>query len=218
TVYEADNEWYTPSANALSADEAAEVGARYIWDGFGDSIDGKFVSLFYSHHPSGTRAYWCGMVADSADAFANDRSLYWFTVCAISGEGIDIGQFLVGDRESSLEIRELMMQGVISQEPVIDDTQLELSAKIASEYAQRHFSNSTVVSVELQRATPNAIDRDSDGNVFVTDYFLTFSITDSTGREAEVSILMESEQLGWIMTQHNDIIPGYNYDAPGGIG
>ena len=57
TVYEIPNELYPVSATALSSEKAAELGAQYIWEVYGESIDGKYVDMFYFTHPSTTKAY-----------------------------------------------------------------------------------------------------------------------------------------------------------------
>jgi hypothetical protein len=217
TVDVPPNGWFTPSADALSPEEAADLGARYIWDVTGESIDGKFVSMFYSHAPSSTRAYWHGQVGDSAGATEVNDVSYSFTICAVSGEriGIDIWDVLINGMEEGREIRELVLQGL---ESIIDDAQLAISAQSAREYAQRHFNNTVVVSVEFQKATPNAVGRDASENAYFTDYLLIFTVTDNTGREADVRIFMESGQLFHISTQHNDVIPGYRYEGGSGIG
>jgi hypothetical protein len=57
--------YYTPGATAMSPEEAAQIGARYIWDMLGESIDGKTVLMSYSAWPSHSGAYWQGTVGNS---------------------------------------------------------------------------------------------------------------------------------------------------------
>jgi len=52
-----------PDANAISREEAAEIGAQYIWEVFGESIDGKYVRMLTGLGFE-TREYWLGSVHD----------------------------------------------------------------------------------------------------------------------------------------------------------
>jgi len=47
----------------MSAKEAAEIGAQYIWDIFGESIDGMYVEVELSHWFNVNRPHWHGMVS-----------------------------------------------------------------------------------------------------------------------------------------------------------
>jgi len=50
---------------ALSIDDAAQIGAQYIWDVFGQDIDGMYVELSYSSANRTTRSHWTGAVSAS---------------------------------------------------------------------------------------------------------------------------------------------------------
>ena len=45
------DERYSPGANALSPEEAAQIGAKYIWDLTGESMDGKYFVMDYQEPP-----------------------------------------------------------------------------------------------------------------------------------------------------------------------
>jgi hypothetical protein len=91
--------------------------------------------------------------------------------------------------------------------------------QIAREYAEIHFTASNVVSVEYDGFSNAAIfERDADGKLFVTSYSLWFTITDDTGREANISVITESGQLFHLSTQHSDIVPGFYAGFADGIG
>ncbi|MCL2361271.1 MAG: hypothetical protein FWC73_05610 [Defluviitaleaceae bacterium] len=53
------------SSSALSKEEAAQVGARYIMDIFGESIDGMYVELEFSDWEHLNRSLWSGAVSFS---------------------------------------------------------------------------------------------------------------------------------------------------------
>lgn len=70
----------TPDANAISADEAAEVGARMLYYTFSTDLTGAEIEMEYV--PAGEnirRAYWEGR-------FTLEDTLYYFSVDAITGE------------------------------------------------------------------------------------------------------------------------------------
>ncbi|MCL2856668.1 MAG: hypothetical protein FWE19_02945 [Oscillospiraceae bacterium] len=58
----------TVSAHAMPMEEAAQIGAQYIWDVFGESIDGMYVEMLFAAWPSQSRTYWIGRVAGSSEA------------------------------------------------------------------------------------------------------------------------------------------------------
>ena len=79
-----------PGANAILAEDAAIIGAQYIHDVLGENIDGMYVMMEYFAHPSFSRPLWFGMVADTAEDLENYTPIYGFTLCAVSGERINI--------------------------------------------------------------------------------------------------------------------------------
>ena len=109
--------------------------------------------------------------------------------------------------------------------------ELEAYTQRATAYAERHFNNSTIANVMLGQihgdvAAGNSMffpginvepRVDEDGNLYEVLSSLTFSITDDTGRVANVSISADGANSSSvsIFTQQNDIIPGFNYDRPG---
>jgi len=223
TVYQNHNEWYTASANALTPEAAAELGAQYIWDLFGESIDGKTVEMNYTAQPYHTRAYWHGAVADTREDLENHDTQFRFTICAVSGERIDISSAVLA--EISPEIKEAL-SALMNDNSRRDKTvrvrsggeppaQLDEYAQAAEDFAAKHFTGTEVVSVEFRSAAVAGFELDENGNIVMNGQRLLFTVTDSTGREAEVAISRETRELFSIGTQHNDVVPGYNYDAPG---
>lgn len=88
-------------AAAMSMAEAAQVGARYIWDIFGTDIDSLYVEMAFAAHASQTNTWWTGVVfledpknptqnyiISEGEAFA--LPVYMFTVNGITGERINI--------------------------------------------------------------------------------------------------------------------------------
>jgi len=161
-----------PSANAISYEEAAKIGAQYIWDLYGESIDGKTVEMTYSAQPFSSRAYWHGTVANSKDdlsipenyetypaeegdtiAATNivDKTLYNFAIDAVTGERVSIypnvnipePEYLSEGKTYTLS--PVQMEAMQYEAPANVDEY----AKIAEEFAQIHFNHSKVTSVEF---------------------------------------------------------------------
>ena len=205
-----------PTTNrfVLSPDEAAMIGAQYIWEVFGESIDGKAVEMSYLVWPSHSRTYWMGRVADSRQHLENWYESFRFTIDAVTGERIGIGQnatVAFGENDLTLTHSDLSMSRDLRFDLMLEPYQLEKFTQIAGDFAAKHFSNSNVVSVEFFRANQARFGRDNTGNMIVTEFALNFYAVDDTDREAELTISVNRQQLWRIDTQHNDIVPGFHY-------
>ena len=248
SVYEAPNEWYIASADALTPEEAAELGAQYIWEVFGESIDGKAIEMFYSAWPSHTRAYCHGLVLDKprgeepvagmADLREEASELFNFTLDAVTGERISLYQDLAErydalkndlsiTTEERLALRKryaLYAESNAAADLMVPPHELKAYAQIAEEYAQRHFHQSTVTNVAFASAQPYFAGLHRQENQFgdreiVPQYQIYhFTVTDNLGREAEVAVISELKQLYYLSTQDNDIVPGFTYNAPDSLG
>ena len=237
-VLESPSESFAVSANALSPEEAAERGALYIWEMFGESIDGKTVEMFYTALPSSTKAYWHGAVADSkADLDRTDMKngynpIYDFCICAVSGERIDISnlgrmdEIFASDWDSRRNVYNALRELTHEENVRIDEMKnssdlqspelVEECTKAAAYFAAIHFQSSEVASVKFVKESSSAYALDENGNVIIVpSKLLQFIVTDSTGREAKMSITTETKELSHIITQYNDIVPGYNYESNG---
>jgi hypothetical protein len=232
-IFESDT---VPSINALSPKAAAEIGAGYIWEMFGESIDGRTVRMIYSNHPSSTRTSWLGIVFEDGarlsepDLTLEERmeisrhTLFHFSVDAITGEWIDVSTstHLV---EPSEEVRAALVelhnrgQGRATEEAIAirsggaAPTQLDIYIEAVREFASRQFTATEIVSVEFRNANAISFDLDENGNLFATDRQLTFEVVDSTGRVADVAIVEATRELIWLHTGSNDIVPGFNYNS-----
>jgi len=94
-------------ANAMTKEEAARIGERYIWDVFDESIDGMYVVMHYADcwlRPY--RGRWQGIVTAEVDTTNNENSwvvvdgsmgswgigipIFHFTIDAETGERLEI--------------------------------------------------------------------------------------------------------------------------------
>ena len=222
---------------ALPMEEAAQIGAEYIWDIFDVSIDGMHVEMLFADWPSSSRTYWSGNVARSAEALdirsdgGGSEVLYMFLIDAETGMRVDIwgGQrsrafteISEEEMEELLALRtaQIMMEffeqglyGRIAMLEITDET-LEAYTKTATNLAERHFNNSAVTYVAILNDEWSGIsamvERNETGEKVLVLQTLTFMATDDTGRTAYISISATGIQNGLnISTQHNDQIPDF---------
>ncbi|MCL2216445.1 MAG: hypothetical protein FWB91_05415 [Defluviitaleaceae bacterium] len=180
TVVESPNQQYhTIPAYALSPEDVAQIGARYIWDVFGTCIDGEYVELFFAAHASQSNTWWVGNV-DLDDRWYN------FTINGITGERIDIsvqpnGPVLSPEEIAAIEemnSRATRIEHESGVEVVVSEVRhsrwvllesgwfemslaeqmvlaglspeaLEAYKQTAMELAQRHFDRSVVTDLQL---------------------------------------------------------------------
>lgn len=212
TVHELSfaHDYTVRSENTLSAEDAAEIGAKYIWEVFGVRIDGKEVEMFYHAPPFSTRTYWHGTVISPASwdrrlinlnlRLENQVPRLRFTLDAVSGERIDIMR--TANIESFKEVINIDSIDVLSE-----NDQFEAYMQIAKNYATRHFNNSNITSIEIYRP----INFTYKGSEKTIASFI-FNITDDRGREARVMGLRRRTTLSIdISTLHNDIVPSFRY-------
>jgi hypothetical protein len=235
TVIEIPFEFGEVSAHAMSAREAAQIGAQYIYDVFGSSIDGMYVQMIYSHPPAVIGPNWIGTVARSPQALEsrldvrgtpneNFAPLYRFAIDAVTGSRVNVSQ------QGAIDRGPLDRDAAMAARYAMRDTgwfdmnltgQLEflgVSAQSVASYrqtartlAERHFNNTSVTSIELTRLSAEYA---QDGMSLLS---LVFTATDNTGREAEIMIPSGGSRFRMIhiQTSHNDIIPGFVFDGLG---
>lgn len=77
-----------PTANEISAQTAADIGAQNLWQLYGDRLDGQTISMYYCQpKKTNERAVWSGWVSAS-DVGSNGR--YHFEVDAVSGAFLEV--------------------------------------------------------------------------------------------------------------------------------
>jgi len=210
-----------PSANALSPEAAAQIGAQYILDVIGECIDGSTVWLHYSSMPSMTRSFWRGSVIPSDSTDLNETT-FGFVLDAVTGERIDIFN-ATNQLEGQMALTETIQNALMEARRNMDPDrfyelraggpppqQLDAHIEAATKYAERHFVKTEIVSVEFLGAVATHFDIDANGNLVVLGRQITFAVTDNTGRVADVTIGEETLTLIRISTQHNDLVPSVN--------
>jgi len=92
--------------NTLSAEEAAQIGAQYIYEIFGECIDGATVQMVFQGHlmHRGVRGVWVGTVGDGIIPECRDLDIpmpigtpmFIFMLNAETGEAIHVEQATIG--------------------------------------------------------------------------------------------------------------------------
>ena len=223
----------TVSAHAMSMEEAAQIGALYIWDIFGECIDGMYVEMLFGAWPDLSRTYWMGGVARSMAGFDfeddTEYDLFRFVIDAVTGLRIDISP---GFRPPTMTPEEMdifsewrgsetrrdwqiVWQDMNTNERLaylgLSHEDIEPHLQVARDYAARQFNTSTVVyeslSFELWATTNLTTGKMVFGGIMA-------AIEDDAGREAMISIC-ENGNLRHISTQFSDLIPGFYYGGNG---
>ena len=249
TVLESPNQRYhTIPDGAMSKEDAALIGAKYIWDVFDASIDGMYVEMLYVNWDSQARNYWLGTVGASPAALdlasAEHSELFRFTIDASTGLRVDIAPgfparaVAPGDASSphssdarstissDSEQRIMTWQSASNDERLsmagLSEAQIEVYLQAARDFAQRHFADSTLDLNTESYEVFMTFCRSGDSEPEFAGIYL--SISDDTGREAIIAIQAKTFELrpgSGIRTQHNDMIPSFNHDPLGdsdGIG
>jgi len=255
TIIDITDASVTVPSTALSLQEAAQVGAQYIMDIFGENIDGMYLELEFANWghmsryllqgvvssqdrdtvarrnrsmdlrdkfmaridagecPREVRTEWAELEMDSEENMYI-RGYFYFTIDATTGERVDIRRIEPtitmnfnngGDPEALNNYIETQWGGDWESALATDAAAQDLDEfiQLAKDYAQRHFTNTTVVDVEYNHSFASLI-YSGNGN-FSRSTILNFLATDDTGREALVTIEQDSRTVMSISTMHNDI-------------
>jgi hypothetical protein len=227
---------HSAPASAMSMEEAAQIGARYIWDVFGTSIDGMYVHMFYTAHAAYSRTYWHGTVraerfdienimGDDREAriALNDAILYNFRIDAITGMRVDVS---TGFRNT------------VSQDELLNRSMDERNATVEARWwelnldEQLTFLGISIADVagyietarllaEAHFATEGPVGKLSSLRVQLGDNGLELAAIEYVlthgNREAVISIPASVAHIIRydIQTTHNDFIPGFEFHYDG---
>jgi len=165
-----DHNFHTIPASAMSMEEAAQVGAEYIWDVFGVSVDGMYVTMFYSAWQGHVREHWHGQVfLTRVDAMSTERfnPVFWFAIDSETGKRVDISHTntVQAANQPELDERAIMAWRMYMSDETLalhdmDDAglmnhfgfcseELEVYTQRALRYAERHFNETTVENIML---------------------------------------------------------------------
>jgi hypothetical protein len=195
-----------PDDDMLSINEAAEAGAKYMYDIYGESAGGHALWMSYM---SG-RNQWAGRVTELSarlKAGGDTRGMVIFSFIIDAGSGTRIR--ILDMRETDLpEENSITFAEILDLKNKTPDD-LEKFEQLAEEAAKKHFYDDKLVSLDYNGIVGVA----SGGGVLkssnigtargrtlerVIDYqemILSFVVTDTSGREVEITIGTETKTV-----------------------
>lgn len=215
-IFEVINPYAEKSAGILSLEEAATIGAEYIWDMIKYDLNGLSLQLSYSNPPGVAGSWWSGKIGSSRAALENLDIKFMFLIDAHTGQRVDFtdihtpeNRLGIGNNESGNSLMLMPSSPQTEESGNLDfeapnREQLLHYQSLAAVFAKRHFHSTQMTDI-IPHPTL----------VFNPMGTLTFLATDETGRIAEITIQMETEALMRITTQHND---NHNVNVTGGTG
>ena len=220
------------SPGALSAEKAAIIGAEYIWDMFGISIDGKDVRMQYVQASDRIRPYWVGAVVLPEVIHCTDgyvgalmgvpdcpNHATTFLLDVVTGERIGIERpvehhgIFMPSNISEEYLRQQEINPAISVRDVIDLPIPLRFEEVAEEtgriFAQRHFGNPDVrVTQVFESEFVRGLNKNPAGDIVITPRHIFITAKDSNDREVRFQIIIHDFEavLIEVETQHNDLI------------
>ena len=170
-----DHNYHIIPGTVMSMEEAAQIGAEYIWDVFGRNIDGMYVAMFYSAWMGHGREHWHGQVFMTGEDMRSRElfnPIFTFAIDSTTGKRIDISHMrqggIQGNHISEAQIMEWRMSDEIIATREMDDNELmahfnftidmlDAYTQRALGYAERHFNESTVMNIMLGRVLVDAV-------------------------------------------------------------
>lgn len=226
-----DPMYHATNSNAVSAEEAAEIGARYLWEVFGVDLKGYTLYMYYFMDPSRAIGYWYGdVITESGE---RHKAPYRFGIEAVSGEPESITRqdFPAEGKETILfkeekieeyyransdeynELAKTYARKLLSAEPVKAEF-LTTGALLAPGY-DYEMPEGAVMTMEPEEKTA-----DSDvilvpwGEEIPASYvYITILVTDAGGNQVQVEIDRSDKSLVSLSKQYN----GVDYD-PNSVG
>lgn len=162
-----------PSA-AITMEEAALIGAKYIYDVFGSSIDGMYVEMMYTLTPGFTRPTWLGSVhaempvqpdfeairnaADAGNTMVRMEvswvpSVYSFRIDALTGMRVDVSYL-----NPSFDSFDQMGPRLSAEEALEQRRQIMYPSETMINFFTRWFEMSAKEQLELTDITPERLE------------------------------------------------------------
>ncbi|MCL1948211.1 MAG: hypothetical protein FWF59_00530 [Turicibacter sp.] len=155
TIMEGQHGFPGDQSNTLTIEEVAEIGAQYVLNVFGYTLQGKYLELTFNYNPHISQSTWVGNVGSSPGDFIGDEEGFFpasivFSLDAYTGKPLSIQNFDLAlfdnlDRDEFFEMSEEEMLELFS---LPESEEIENLKAIAERYAKNHF-NSESVSIEL---------------------------------------------------------------------
>lgn len=227
---EADQVLTCTNPNAISAEEAAELGAQYLWDVYGADLNGSTIHMSYYVYVSNMTGYWLGDIIPEG---SNENwPKYTFSIEAVTGmrnsverpycgdEGRDVIMYqaekidaLYKENSEFLELAKKYAEIQLSSESV--KVEFHGSGAVPAEGYEYEMPKDAVLTVEPADKTVN------DDMILIpwgeeipsAHVEVCYLITDSNGNQVQVNLDVADKTLNSMSSIYN----GVDY-APNGIG
>ena len=183
-----------PDSDQLSIEKAAEAGARYIYDLYGENGDGNTIWMSYSPRAN----VWNGRVTKTGNELKAGTVIFSISIDAAKGKRL----FMFDMRGIGTDQPEKSMSGEdasrLKQQTPKD---LEKYQQLAMEYARKHFNDAEVASLDyngmglMDFGARINLDFGSPDVTYYTQKVIFFVAADTTGRDSEITIDMETGKL-----------------------
>lgn len=219
--------------NAISASEAAEIGAEYLWDMFEADLDGKVMYMSFTTDPSRAIGYWGGDVYDNKDDIKKPvSSEYGFSIEGVTGErnsasynkSTDTGKTIPYEDKKTDSYYKEHCDEYLKLAKTYAGKQLQgtpkeavfhgVGASIAPGYTYEIPEGSTMSMTAPDYEEPADLIKVPQGEEIQASFiWVDIWVTDESGTQVSVWIDVTSKELLLI----NQIYTGIDYD-PGSIG
>jgi hypothetical protein len=166
---------------AISQDDAALLGAQYIWEVFGETIDGSVVEMLLSDYLDGTVMHWLGAVV------RNNEVAFTFIIDAFSGTGLSVSKL------ADMKPRFLTVEEFVNMD-LYHPSDTAPYEQAATEAAYRFFRQTQIVSVTIEGVhlgdTRQVFQYGTNmvTGVYTQGRILTLTATDIFGRAVSVKV------------------------------
>jgi len=182
----------------LLFEEIAVFATHYISELFGDEFNGKYLQLTYEYDHYISQHIWVGKVAYLMEDFDTWDLLFMLEFDAITGKRLFFSNLsfdpLYGINDFAMTNMEEAQLLELFPEP--NDEEIATMKEVIRHYAERHFSDSTIVVLEYGFYTLGGI----PDITYYASQNSPFFVIDDRGRVAEIIIQRETHQLLMIIT------------------
>jgi len=198
TVLEGLHGFPGDQTDALTIEEAAAIGGRYVLDVLDDDLEGMYMEMTFNYNPHISHSTWIGNIAASPADFGREAEgfmpgLIVFTLDAVTGERISIFDSNVESVTTvgPLELLSEEERWALFPEP--DEDEMALALAIAHDYAERHFSDS-----EVNTIVPGVYFGGTTDSAYFPSSRLHFVATGDGGKIIEIMIQRETMELFYL--------------------
>lgn len=220
--------------NIISADEAAEIGAQYLWDVYKVDLSQKTIHMSYSADPSRAIGYWYGTIYEEdseEESLKYMSSIYSFGIEAISGKRDSISyenneeveetipylesemnRYYKKNSKEFLKLAKQFAEHNLPSKPVKAKF-IGTGAGIAQGYEYETQEGAIVTMIPENEEEIDIIKIPLNEKIPAKHVYVEILVSDANKNEVFVTIDVTDKHLAWMNNKYN----GIDYD-PGSIG